>query len=176
MSTKAERTADIEFLEKEFQEATGIFLADNNKINVEKTTKLRSDLRKNGIQFIVVKNTLAKIACSRVGKDDLIPHFKGPTAVAVTRNEGTVPAKIIRDFQKENKDLLGLKIAYVEGSVFKGDDAIKLADLPSREVLLSQLLGCLQAPMGKFAGVLNSFLSKFVGTLNALKEKKEQAQ
>ena len=172
MSTKAERTADIEFLEKEFQEATGIFLADNNKINVEKTTKLRSDLRKNGIQFIVVKNTLAKIACSRVGKDDLIPHFKGPTAVAVTRNEGTVPAKIIRDFQKENKDLLGLKIAYVEGSVFKGDDAIKLADLPSREVLLSQLLGCLQAPMGKFAGVLNSFLSKFVGTLIALKENK----
>ena len=155
MSTKAERTADIEFLEKEFQEATGIFLADNNKINVEKTTKLRSDLRKNGIQFIVVKNTLAKIACSRVGKDDLIPHFKGPTAVAVTRNEGTVPAKIIRDFQKENKDLLGLKIAYVEGSVFKGDDAIKLADLPSREVLLS-VTGCLQAPMGKFAGVLNS--------------------
>lgn len=176
MSTKAERTADIEFLEKEFQEATGIFLADNNKINVEKTTKLRSDLRKNGIQFIVVKNTLAKIACSRVGKDDLIPHFKGPTAVAVTRKEGTIPAKIIRDFQKENKDLLGLKVAYVEGSVFKGDDAIKLADLPSREVLLSQLLGCLQAPMGKFAGVLNSFLSKFVGTLNALKEKKEQAQ
>ncbi len=176
MSTKAERTADIEFLEKEFQEATGIFLADNNKINVEKVTKLRADLRKNGIQFIVVKNTLAKIACSRSGKNDLIPHFKGPTAVAVTRKEGTVPAKIIRDFQKENKNMLGLKIAYVEGSVFKGEDAIKLADLPSREVLLSQLLGCLQAPMGKFAGVLNGFLSKFVGTLNALKEKKENAQ
>jgi large subunit ribosomal protein L10 len=176
MSTKAERTADIEFLENEFQEASGIFLADNDKINVEKVTKLRSELRKNGIKFIVVKNTLAKIACSRVGKDDLIPHFKGPTAVAITRNEGTAPAKIIRDFQKENKDLLGLKIAYVDGSIFKGDDAIKLADIPSREVLLSQLLGCLQAPMGKFAGVLNSFLSKFVGTLNALKEKKEQAQ
>lgn len=176
MSTKAERTADIEFLENEFQEASGIFLADNDKINVEKVTKLRSELRKNGIKFIVVKNTLAKIACSRVGKDVLIPHFKGPTAVAITRNEGTAPAKIIRDFQKENKDLLGLKIAYVDGSIFKGDDAIKLADIPSREVLLSQLLGCLQAPMGKFAGVLNSFLSKFVGTLNALKEKKEQAQ
>jgi len=176
MSTKAERTADIEFLEKEFQEATGIFLADNNKINVEKITKLRSDLRKSGIKFIVVKNTLAKIACSRVGKNDLIPHFKGPTAVAVTRKEGTAPAKIIRDFQKDNKDLLGLKIAYVEGSVYNGNDALKLADLPSREVLLSQLLGCLQAPMGKFAGVLNSFLSKFVGTLNALKEKKEQVK
>ncbi len=176
MSTKAERTADIELLESEFQEATGIYLADNDKINVEKITKLRSDLRKSGIQFMVVKNTLAKIACSRVGKDDLIPHFKGPTAVAVTRKEGTIPAKIIRDFQKENKNLLELKIAYVEGSVFSGDDAIKLADLPSRDVLLSQFLGCLQAPMGKFAGVLNSILSKFVGTLNALKDKKDQAQ
>lgn len=176
MSTKAERTADIEFLEKEFQEATGIFLADNDKINVEKVTKLRSDLRKNGIQFIVVKNTLAKIAATRVGKTDLVPHFKGPTAVAVTRKEGTTPAKVIKDFQKDNKNLLALKIAYVDGSIFKGDDAIKLADLPSREVLLSQLLGCLQAPMGKFAGVLNGFLAKFVGTLNALKDKKETAQ
>lgn len=176
MSTKAERTADIEFLEKEFQEATGIFLADNDKISVEKVTKLRSDLRKNGIQFIVVKNSLAKIAATRVGKNDLVPHFKGPTAVAVTKKEGTAPARIIRDFRKDNKDLLGLKVAYVDGSIFKGNDAIKLADLPSREVLLSQLLGCLQAPMGKFAGVLNGFLSKFVGTLNALKDQKEKAQ
>jgi len=176
MSTRAERTADIDFLEKEFQEATGIFLADNNKITVEKVTKLRSDLRNNGIQFIVVKNTLAKIAAKKAGKNDLVPHFKGPTAVAVTKSEGTVPAKIIRDFQKDNKDLMALKVAYVDGSVFKAEDAMRLADLPSKEVLLSQLLGCLQAPMGKFAGVLNCILSKFVGTLNGLKDKKESAQ
>lgn len=176
MSTRAERTADIEELENIFKNATGIFIADNNKINVEKVTKLRSDLRKNGIQYIVVKNTIAKIAAKRVGKEDLVPHFKGPTAVAVTQKDGPAPAKIIRDFQKDNKDMLGLRLAYVDGSIFKGEDALKLADLPSREVLLAQLLGCLQAPMGKFAGVLNGFLTKFVGTLNALKDQKSAAQ
>jgi len=175
MSTKAERTAVIEELENAFRNARGIFIADNNKINVEKVTKLRSELRKNGIQFIVVKNTLAKEAAKRVGIEVLNSHFKGPTAVAVATGEGTAPAKVIRDFQKDNKDLLSLKAAYVDGSVFSAGDALKLADIPSREVLLSQLLGCLQAPIGKFAGVLNGILSKFVGTLEAVKEKKNAA-
>lgn len=176
MSTRQERTAVIEDLQKEFQNAKGIYLANNNKINVEKVTKLRSDLRKKGIRFIVVKNTLAREAAVKVGKSSLAPHFKGPTAVAISDLEGTAPAKIIRDFQKDNKELLGIKVAYVDGTLFSGDDALKLADLPSREVLLSQLLGCLQAPMGKFAGVLNGILSKFVGTLDAVKEKKSAAQ
>jgi len=175
MSTKAERTSDIEELENAFRDARGIFIADNNKINVEKITKLRADLRKNGIRFIVVKNTLAKEAAKRVGKEALNPHFKGPTAVAIAAKEGTAPAKVLRDFQKDNKDLLSLRAAYVDGTIFNADEALKLADIPSREVLLSQLLGCLQAPMGKFAGVLNGILSKFVGTLEAVKDKKNAA-
>lgn len=176
MSTRADRTAVIEELENAFRDAKGIFLTDNNKINVEKVTKLRSELRKNGIKFIVVKNTLAKEAAKRVGKEALLPFFTGPTAVAVAPAEGTAPAKVLRDFRKENKDLLGLKIAYVDGTFFSAEDALKLADIPSREVLLSQLLGCLQAPIGKFAGVLSGILTKFVGTLEAVKEKKNAAQ
>lgn len=176
MSTRAERTAVIEELENEFRNAHGIFIADNNKINVEKVTKLRSDLRKNGIKFIVVKNTLAKEAAKRVGKEILNDHFKGPTAIAIAADEGTAPAKVIKDFQKDNKDLLGLRVAYVDGSIFSAEDALKLADIPSREVLLSQLLGCLQAPMGKLAGALSGILTKLVGTLDAVKEKKSSAQ
>lgn len=172
MATRIERTTTIENLEKEFKEATGIFVADNHKINVEKITALRSTFRKSGIRYIVVKNTLAKTAAKRIGKEDLIPFFKGPTGVAISKSEGTAPAKIFREFQKENKDLLQLKVACVDGSVFNPADAMRLADLPSREVLLSQLLGCLQAPMGKFAGSLSGILGKFVGTLNAVKDKK----
>ncbi len=65
------------------------------------------------------------------------------------QKEGTAPAKVLRDFQKENKDLLGLKIAYVDGSIFSAEDALKLADIPSREVLLSQLLGLPAGSYGK---------------------------
>jgi large subunit ribosomal protein L10 len=171
MSTKAERAAVIEELERDFKDAKGIYLADNQKIDVEKITKLRSNLRKNNIKFVVVKNTLAKEALKRVGKDAITPYLTGATAVAISQTEGTAPAKLLREFQNENKDLLKIKIAYVDGTVFSGQDALKLADLPSRDVLLSQLLGCLKAPMGNLAGALNGIMSKFVGTLEAVKEK-----
>lgn len=173
MSTRIERTAVIENLEKEFENAGGIFIADNNKISVEKITQLRVSFRKAGMKYIVVKNTLAQNAAKKVGKDTIATFFKGPTGVVIAQKESTAPAKIIRDFQKENKDLFSLKAAYVDGIVFNGQDALKLADIPSREVLLSQLLGCLQAPMGKFVGSLAGILTKLVGTLNAVKEQKE---
>jgi large subunit ribosomal protein L10 len=176
MATRTERTEAIELLQKEFGSAHGIFLTDNHKIGVAKVTKLRADLRKKGVKFIVVKNTLAKIACTKVGRDDLKPHFKGPTAVAIANQEGTSPAKILRDFQKENKELLSVKVAFVDGALFVGNDALKLADLPSREVLLSQLLGVLQAPVANLAGALNAILSKLVGTIEAVKEKKASEQ
>jgi large subunit ribosomal protein L10 len=93
--------------------------------------------------------------------------------IALADNESMAPAKIIRDFQKENKDLLAVKIASVDGTVFSGTDALKLADIPPREVLLAQLLGCLQAPVANMAGALNAVLVKFAGTLEGLKNLKE---
>ncbi|MDR0308079.1 MAG: 50S ribosomal protein L10 [Chitinispirillales bacterium] len=172
MSTKTERTAVIEELEREFRGAAGIYVTNNHKITVEAVTKLRSELRKNGVRFIVVKNTLAKEACKKVGIDSLDSYFKGPTAVAVAPKDSTVPAKILRDFRKEYKDLLEVKAAYVDGSLFVGEQATRLADLPSREALLAQLLGVLKAPVGNMAGVLSGVLTKFVRTLDAVREKK----
>ena len=171
MSTKAERTASIERLEKEFKEARGIYLADNNKINVAQVTKLRANLRKKGMRFLVVKNTLAKAAAKKSGKDSIESYFNGPTAVLIATTDAAAPAKLIKDFQKDNKDLLTVKAAYVDGTFFNADQVLKLADIPSREVLLAQLLGCFKAPMGNLAGVLSGILVKFVRTLDALKEK-----
>lgn len=172
MSTRTERTAVIESLEKEMKEATAIYVADYYKINVERMTKLRAEFRKSGTRFMVVKNKLVQHALKKIGKEDLIPFFKGPTAIALIKGDSTVPAKVIKEFQKENKEFLKLKVAWVEGATFSPEDALKLADLPSREVLLSQLVGCLQAPIGKLAGTLSGILVKFVATLNAVKEKK----
>jgi large subunit ribosomal protein L10 len=176
MSTRTERSAVIDELEREFKDAKGIYVADNKKINVEKVTKLRADFRKNNVKFIVVKNTLAKEALKKVGKDAIAPYFKGATAVAVCHHEGTAPAKILRDFRNDNKDLLEIKIAYVDGTVFSGQDALKLADLPSRDVLLAQLLGTLKAPIGNFAGALNGLFTKLLGTIEAVKDKKAGEQ
>ncbi|MBN1130568.1 MAG: 50S ribosomal protein L10 [Chitinispirillaceae bacterium] len=175
MSTKAQRTGAIEKLEQEFKAAKGIYLTDNNKINVAQVTRLRADIRKKGMRFLVVKNSLAKIAAKRSGREAIESFFKGPTAVVIAKDDAVAPAKILKEFQKDNKDLLGVKTAYVDGSVFDALQVLKLADIPSREVLLAQLLGCLKAPMGNFAGVLGGILTKFVRTLDAVREKKVAA-
>ncbi|HMD69677.1 MAG TPA: 50S ribosomal protein L10 [Chitinivibrionales bacterium] len=179
METRTERTKTIEVLEKEFKDAKGIYLTDINRIDVARITKLRNEIRKKGMKYIVVKNTLARIAFERCGKKDLTPFLKGQIGVVVAHQEGMAPAKIIRDFQKEcakdikNIELLPVKVAYVDGTTFSGKDTARLADIPSRDVLLSQLLGVLQAPMAKFAGTLNSVLTTFAGTLDAVRRKKE---
>lgn len=174
MATQKERTESIATLEQEFKGAKGIYMTDFNKINVEKITQFRRNLRNCGTKYIVVKNSLARIALERCGLNELTPFIKGPLGVAVTKKDGISPAKVIRDFKKSNKDLLELKVAYVDGVVFNAQQAERLADLPSREVLLSQLLSCLKAPMTGFAGALNGILSKFVGTLESVKVKKEK--
>ena len=180
MSTKTERTKTIEVLEKEFKEAKGIYLTDINKIDVEKITKLRNEIRKKGMKYLVVKNTLARIALERCGKKELTPFLKGQVGVVVAGGqESMAPARIIRDFQKEcakqNKELelLSVKVAYIDGTTFSGKETARLADIPPRDVLLSQLLGVLQAPMAKIAATLNSVLTTFAGTLDAVRRKKE---
>jgi large subunit ribosomal protein L10 len=173
-TTKAERTEVIEKLEKDFVSAKGLYLTDFNKINVEQITQLRVKFREKGVQYVVVKNTLAKKALERCsdGKEDLVKYLKGTVGIALSCNDGIAPAKVIQDFQKDNKDLLSLKIAYVDGGLFSAQDAVRLADLPSREVLLSQLLSCLKAPMSNMVGSLSGVFTKLVGTLESVKNQK----
>ena len=175
MFNKTERTAQIEILQKEFNGAKGIFLTDFNKIDVAKMSELRGELRKVGVRYIVVKNTLARIAMERNGLAELSTHLKGPVGIAISKADAVAPAKVIREFRKKYKDLLDVRVGYVEGTVFGPEDVMKLADLPSKDVLLAMLLGTLQAPMSNFVGALGGVLTKFVGTLEAVKANKESA-
>jgi large subunit ribosomal protein L10 len=176
MITREQRTSAIEKLQTEFDGARGIFVTDINKIDVQKMTHLRAEFRKKGLRYIVVKNSLARKALERGGKSSVAPFLKGPTGVVIAKEEATAPAKVIRDFHKVNKDLLGVRAAYVDGSLYDAAQADRLADIPSREVLLSQLLSCMQAPMANLAGALNGILGKLVGTLEAVKAQKEPSQ
>jgi len=174
MATKTERTQLIDKLESEFRGATGIFMTDFTSINVEKITKLRTDFRNAGAKYIVVKNSLARIALERCGLNTLAPYLKKPVGVAITRGDAVAPAKIIKDFRKKNNNLLDLRVAYIDGSLFDSAQTERLADLPGKDVLLSQLLSCLNAPMATFVGVLNGVLTSLVGTLQAVKDAKEK--
>ena len=176
MLTKTQRTEQIDLLETRLKDARGIYLTEVDRITVEKISKLRTGFRKGGVQYFVVKNSLAKKALQRLGVEQLIPFLKGEVGIAVSKTDATVPAKIIKEFQKTNENLLKVKAAFVEGSLFSDADVTKLALLPSKEVLLSQLLSCLQAPMTNLACTLQSIIAKCPATLEAVRVSKENAQ
>jgi large subunit ribosomal protein L10 len=176
MFTRIERTQKIEVLEKMFGSAIGIYLTDINRISVSRMTALRRAFRKNGLQYVVVKNKLAKIALERCGKPDIVPYLKGQMGVVFAQKEATAPARIIRDFQRDNKDLLGVLAVYVEGTLYDGAACNRLADVPSREVLLAQMLSCLQAPVQNVACALNNVMVKLAATVDAVRAQKEAGE
>ncbi len=176
MFTRAERNSKIETLEGMFGNALGIYLTDINRIDVGRMTRLRSELRKEGYQYLIVKNKLAKIALERCGKTDIAPYLQGPIGIVFANEEATGPARVLRDFQRSNKDLLEVKAVYVEGSLLPGSECSRLADIPSREVLLAQLLSCLQSPVQKIATSLSSIMGKFANALDQVREQKESQE
>ncbi len=168
------KIAVVEEYTEKFKQAKGVYLTDYTGIDVKTIDDLRKKFRESNIEYKVLKNRLAKIAFKNAGVDEMDPYLQGVTSFVIGYDDPVIPAKIINEFNKKTK-LLSLKAAWVEGSVFGPEDAAKLADLPSRDVLLSQFIGLLQAPMSKLVGTLQAPLQKMVGLLESLKEKKQEA-
>lgn len=125
-------------------------LADYRGLSVSQVTELRKQLRDAGIEFHVIKNTLTRLATAEAELTELDEHLKGPTAIAFSTGDVVAPAKILSQFAKKNEHLK-VKAGVVEGKVVGIEDIKALADLPSREGLLSMLLSVLQAPVRNFA-------------------------
>lgn len=125
-------------------------IADYRGLNVAQVTQLRKTLREAGVEFQVIKNTLARRATEQAGLTELDEHLSGPTAIAFSKNDLVAPAKILTDFAKKNEQLK-VKGGVVEGKVVGLDQIKALAELPSKEGLLSMLLSVLQAPVRNFA-------------------------
>lgn len=160
-----------EYTEK-FKQAKSVYLTDYQGIDVMTVNELRRKFRESNIEYKVLKNRLARRALNDAGIDELDAHLNGVTSFAISYDDPVAPAKIIKEFNKR-KELLKLKVVYFEGKLFEAEQAKQIADLPSREALLSQFLSVLQAPMTKLAGTLQASMQKLVGTLDALKEQKQ---
>ncbi|HOJ11315.1 MAG TPA: 50S ribosomal protein L10 [Clostridiales bacterium] len=154
--------------------AKGVVLADYRGLTVEQDTDLRRALRKAGINYHVVKNTLTRIAADELGLNQLDPFLKGPTAMAYSSEDPVAPAKIMNEYAGKY-DKLQLKAGVVEGKVIDAEGVKSLANLPSREVLIAQVLGGLNAPITGFVNVLNANLRGLVVALNAIAEKRANA-
>ena len=134
--------------------AKSAVVVDYRGLTVEQDTALRKQLREAGVSYKVYKNTMIRFAAKGTEFEALEPHLEGPTALAVSKEDATAPARIICDFAKK-AEALEVKAGVVEGSVYDAAGIQELSKIPSREVLLSKLLGSLQSPITNLARVLN---------------------
>ena len=128
-------------------------------INTEDDTKLRKELRENNVQYTVVKNTLLSRACDEVGLEDLKPVLEGTTALATSDSEYAAAARILCKYAKDH-DNFKVKSGYLDGAVIDMDTITSLSKLPSREVLLANVLGAFQAPIASFARAMQAVVDK----------------
>ncbi len=166
---KIEAVAEIKKL---FEDADSFFITDYQGLNVSDITVLRKNLRENNVRYLVAKNTLLRLAAHQAGMEQLDEHFTGPTAVAFTSDDAAVAAKILHESYKE-KELPRMKVFVVDGQVFDGSEIKRLADLPPKDVLLSQVVAAVEAPLTELVGTLDGFFRELIGTLDALAEKKK---
>ena len=161
-----------ELADKMQNAASGVFV-DYKGITVAEDTKLRTDLRTAGVEYAVVKNTLARFAVNQIGYEGLTSVLEGTTALAIS-SDLVAPAKILSEFAKKNKTFK-IKAGFVEGRIIDENEVNNLAELPSKEVLIAKVLGGFNAPIAGFANVLNGTLRGLVIALNAIKEQAEKA-
>jgi large subunit ribosomal protein L10 len=153
--------------------AQALYYTDFTGLNVKRMTDLRRRLRKAGVEYVVIKNTLALRAVNESGL--VGERLKGPTGIVVAK-DALAGAKVLTDFAKENDQRPAVKGGMFDGRAIDAEQVKRLANMPSREQLLGELGAGFMAPLASFAGALNGMLYQMVGALEALRAQKEGAQ
>lgn len=165
------KSQNVEEIKEKIGKAQSVVLVDYRGLNVEQLTELRSQYRKAGVDYKVYKNTMMRLAFKDLGLEDFNEFLKGPSAVAFGYDDPVGAAKITAEFAKINTKL-EIKAGIVDGKVIDVDGVNSLASLPSREVLVAQVLGGLNAPIQGFANVLQGTIRSLAIVLNAIAEEK----
>lgn len=149
----------VEEIANAIKGAQSVVLVDHRGLTVEKDTELRRQLRAEGITYKVYKNTLLNFAFKGTEFEALAPYLEGPSAIAISTTDATAPARVMCKFAK-TADKLEIKAGVVEGKVFDAEGIQKISAVPSKEELISKLLGSLQSPITNFARVMNQIAEK----------------
>lgn len=165
----------VEQYSEKFKDAKSIFLADFRGMTVEETNDLRRDFRSAGVEYRIVKNTLALLSFKNVGLENMSQFLTGCTAFAFSDKDPVAPIKVIKEYTKKNKTAkIEVKGCVFEGKIFTADQADALSNLPTRDALIAQFVGVLQAPMSKLVGVLSATGQKLAGVLESVKNQKTE--
>lgn len=164
----------VKELSEKIAKAKTIVIADYRGITVAEDTKLRSELRKENVEYRIVKNTYTLLAAKQNGLEGLEEYLNGPTSIAFGFDDPVAPARLLVNYSKSNKKFQ-IKAGVLEGKVISIQKLAELANLPSREVLVAKLLGTINAPVSGLVNVLNANIRGVVVALNAIAEQKKGA-
>ena len=163
----------VEKLTDKFKNSSALYFAKYTGVNVEQAAKLRMKFIDNDVDFLVSKNTLSKIAAKNAGYEDLFDNIlSGQIGIAYANSDPTSPARVIKEFTKDNEsfEVVGL---YFDGNLYDPSKYKELANLPTKDVLLTKFVSCLNSPMSNMALLLNASMSKLAGTLKSLESQKK---
>lgn len=171
MSTKAFKNDKVALIKEKIDKAQVAVVSEYTGLSVEEITKLRRELKKEGGDYMVTKNTLAKIAIKGTPYEVLAETLKGPIAIAFGFTDQVAPAKVLSKFIKDTKkgEIIA---AAMDGQLMSAEEAKALANLPSREELYAKMLGCINSPASGIANSVNAVMSSLVRAVAAVRDQK----
>ena len=149
----------VEEISATIKDAQSVVLVDYRGLTVAQDTELRKQLREAGVTYKVYKNTMMNFAFKGTDFESLAPYLDGPNAMAVSTTDATAPARVLAKFAKDAKQL-EIKAGVVEGTLYDANGMKAISEIPSREELLSKLLGSIQSPIANFARCMNQLAEK----------------
>lgn len=173
MLTRAQKREQSETLRDTLSGVSTLFLLENTGLNVNDVNVLRSEIRKTEGSYKVVKNSVVRLAVEGTNLEVITPHMTGPKTLAFTDGDAVALAKALKTFIKKHPELT-IQHAYLEGQLLDAKEAEKIADLPSKDELISKLLYVLQSPMRRLAVALNSPVQQLASVMGQIAESKEE--
>ncbi len=155
------------------KESKGVVLTDYQGMNVSQISSLRNELKEKKVGFKIVKNTLIEKAGEELNVEDLTKDLIGCTAMAFCRDDGIAPARLLKEYFKKNKIDLKIKSGLIEGRVFDSEKIIEIASLPTKDVLIAQMINGVKSPLYSLVFILQGPLRGLIYTLESVKKQKE---
>lgn len=172
--SKEKKAQIIDSLQEEFSRCSIGILTDYRGLATPELTALRRKIQESGGEYRVVKNTLARFAALRTGKDDLVSYIEGPIAIAFGYSDITEPARVLANYIRDSKLNIGIRGGFFGDRILTQEDVITLSTIPSREVLIARVLGQMNSPISSLVNCLTSPIRGMIGVLQAQIQKLEE--
>lgn len=176
MANVEQKRQVVDELSEKLREAHAFYLTDFSGLSVKSMTDLRARLRRAGVEYLVVKNTLAERALEALDLPNIAEFFRGPTGLVIGRDDAVTAAKVLEEFAREHDNRPAVKAGIVDRRPVTAKDVGRLAKLPPREQLLAELAGAMQAPLAQLVYLLQAKVGEVAGLLDALRNQKSAAE